>query len=209
MQELQRTKTRFLAGIARWDWRGYASNCARYNREWPWKQWPGFCMEYIYNGNICSERRYTFGRERDTKSHKVLGSLSIIQSRFHVLHSNFGLVILQWGQKRQGNRDRGHLPSWKVVKFLRTNYHCNWAADNIIQLGDWLQTVILLHLSFALNHKHTQFLGWHLTSCEHYILNPLIKSMVLKKNLRINSFQIVNQNQAVLPFVTWVVQRKS
>lgn len=54
--------------------------------------------EYKYNGNTCGERRHTFGTHLThggQKRHKVLGSLSISRPRFHVLSSNFGLIILQ------------------------------------------------------------------------------------------------------------------
>lgn len=48
--------------------------------------------------------------------------IGIIRPSFHVLPSNFGLVILEWCHKEEGSRGRGHLSSWKCVKFLKTKY---------------------------------------------------------------------------------------
>lgn len=50
--------------------------------------------EYKYNGNTCGERRHTFDTQRAKKTQNARIT-KYCRPRFHVLSSNFGLVILQ------------------------------------------------------------------------------------------------------------------
>lgn len=54
-------------------------------------------MEYKYNGNIPSERRYTFYGGGGNP--QTLGSLSIIRPRFHVLSANLVWLFYYGGRK--------------------------------------------------------------------------------------------------------------